>query len=89
MNHNNAHCSDYIKREDAIEQARRNWTGEGDWIASTEINLLKNLPTADVVEVVRCKDCKYHAEFSSKCNKLNLTPMWPNDFCSYGERVEE
>lgn len=46
-------------------------------------------PTADVVEVVRCKDCKYHAEFSSKCNKLNLTPMWPNDYCSYGERAEE
>ena len=45
-------------------------------------------PTADVVEVVRCKDCKYHAEFSSKCNKLNLTPMWPNDYCSYGERTD-
>ena len=45
-------------------------------------------PTADVVEVVRCKDCKYRAEFSSKCNKLNLTPMWPNDYCSYGERAD-
>lgn len=28
--------TDYIKREDAIEQARRNWTGEGEWIASTD-----------------------------------------------------
>ena len=46
------------------------------------------VPTADVVEVVRCKDCKHHAEFSSKCNKLNLTPMWPNDYCSYGERAD-
>ena len=45
--------SDYIKREDAIEQARRNWTGEGEWIASTEIQLLKNLPSADVRENVR------------------------------------
>ena len=57
---------DYIKREDAIEQARRNWTGEGDWIASTEINLLKNLPTADVVEVVRCKDCKWWGYLDDK-----------------------
>ena len=80
--------ADYIKREDAIEQARRNWSGEGEWIASTEIQLLKNLPTADVVEVVRCKDCKYHDEFSSKCNKLHLTPMRPNYFCSFGERAE-
>lgn len=50
--------------------------------------LLDEQPTADVVEVVRCKDCKYHAEFSSKCNKLHLTPMRPNDYCSYGERRE-
>lgn len=42
----------------------------------------------DKVEVVRCKDCKYHAEFSSKCNKLHLTPMLPNYYCSYGERRE-
>lgn len=42
----------------------------------------------DTVEVIRCRDCKHHAEFSSKCNKLCLTPMWPSDFCSYGERAE-
>lgn len=45
--------SDYIKREDAIEQARRNWLGEGELVASTEIQLLNNLPTADVRENVR------------------------------------
>ena len=49
---------------------------------------LSGIPTVDVVEVVRCKDCKHHAEFSSKCNKLNLTPMWSNDYCSYGERTD-
>lgn len=42
-----------------------------------------------LTELVRCKDCKYHAKFSSKCNKLHLTPMRPNDYCSYGERAEE
>lgn len=52
-------------------------------------SIIKEQDTADVVEVVRCKDCKYHAEFSSKCNKLNLTPMWPNDYCSYGERADK
>ena len=41
----------------------------------------------DKVEVVRCKDCKYHVEFQSKCNKLHLTPMLPNDYCSYGEKA--
>lgn len=48
-----------------------------------EIEIQKRM---NMVKVVRCKDCKYHAEFSSKCNKLNLTPMWLNDYCSYGER---
>lgn len=44
---------DYSKREDAIEQARRNWIGEGEWIASTKVQLLKILPTADVRENVK------------------------------------
>lgn len=86
--------NDYIKREDAIEQARRNWTGEGDWIASTEINLLKNLPSADVIEVVRCKDCKQIKEehfnimpdgFSCKLSGLMVEP---EHYCSYGERAD-
>ena len=46
---------DYSKREDAIEQARRNWIGEGEWIASTKIQPLKILTTADVRENVKGK----------------------------------
>ena len=54
-------------------------------------------PAADVVEVVRCKDCQrygninYHTgtRFDFKfCNKFgNVTRE--NDFCSYGERRSE
>ena len=53
---------------------------------------LSKIPTADVVEVVRCKDCKY-------CFDAIMGGMWcehpdnimplgsnPDDFCSYGER---
>lgn len=49
------------------------------------------LPTADVVEVVRCRDCKYY-EIHKPTITLNceregkLIPMLPNDYCSYGER---
>lgn len=80
---------DYIKREDAIEQARRNWTGEGDWIASTEINLLKNLPSVDVVEVVRCENCRYWQNYNDVmvCGLTNAM-MSVSDFCSYGERAD-
>ncbi len=43
---------------------------------------LASQPTADVVEVVRCKDCKYWN--NGDCYRIELTR--PTDFCSYGER---
>lgn len=41
------------------------------------------MPSADVVEVVRCKDCKYRAKGLPYCAYFGET-----DFCSYGERKE-
>ena len=41
------------------------------------------IPTADVVEVVRCKDCKYFSEFHH-CGVLGFCE--PNEYCSRGER---
>jgi hypothetical protein len=49
-------------------------------------------PTADVVEVVRCRDCKYHhnLEGGVKCERLDgLLMTLPNDYCSYGRRKME
>lgn len=63
------------------------------------INDIKNAPTVDAVEVVRCKDCHWwrlvnkrngcgicsHEVFSiDDCTVDPVTE--PNDFCSYGER---
>lgn len=47
-------------------------------------------PTADVVEVVRCKDCK-HLMFSDmygECSQAHMGIVRPDDFCSYGERKD-
>ena len=44
-------------------------------------------PTADVVEVVRCKDCQNYNGEQYNC-WLMRTKMKPVDFCSYGERKE-
>ena len=55
------------------------------------------LPAADVVEVVRCKDCKYwshetvgmidHYECDVFCGAYGRGYMTgADDFCSYGER---
>lgn len=62
---------------------------------------IKEIPAADVVEVVRCKDCKnaYINSFSAQsgiavcrflANRSNgeLAIVQQDDFCSYGERKE-
>lgn len=48
-------------------------------------------PTADVVEVVRCKDCKHFTYDNGGCCGfgVGLCFVDENQFCSYGERREE
>ena len=48
------------------------------------IKRIENVPTEDVVEVVRCKDCKFYG--NGDCSVQSVRSMWPNDYCSYGER---
>lgn len=51
---------------------------------------IDSAPAADVVEVVRCKDCK-HLMFSDmygECSQAHMGIVRPDDFCSYGERKE-
>lgn len=54
---------------------------------------LQDAPTADAVEVVRCKDCKHswiHPSGYICCHRSGLVDhdmtFSPDDFCSYGER---
>lgn len=58
------------------------------------LNTIDNAPTANVVEVVRCEDCKWHhySKISnvhyctiSRCHSESITDA-EHDFCSYGER---
>ena len=62
---------------------------------SAAIKELEAFPTADVVEVVRCKDCKHLLQDLSEreahlCMRNGLERVGVNldDFCSYGERKE-
>lgn len=59
------------------------------------VSTIENTPTADVVEVVRCGECRYckynrSADFH-KCNRRWHYSEQVNvrDFCSYGERKEQ
>lgn len=55
-------------------------------------SVFRDMPAADVAEVVRCKDCKY-GSYDSKPNGAMVClrtndGFWRKeaDFCSYGER---
>ena len=56
-----------------------------DWIVS----FLEAQPTADVAEVVRCKDCAVPHNQWTGCPKLNGLVTPPDFYCSYGERRKE
>lgn len=63
--------------------------------------LVESQPTADVVDVVRCKDCKWYKSIYSSIYSWNGnehkicarepsdSPREPDDYCIYGERRED
>ena len=57
------------------------------------LHVIDSIPAADVVEVVRCKDCKYWQDNNDgyphqECRWSNYETPDPDDYCSYGERKE-
>ena len=57
--------------------------------------VLIQAPAEDVVEVVRCKGCKYFDAYEGEEHKGDCGELvglescvYANDFCSYGERKE-
>ena len=65
---------------------------------------IESAPTVDAVEVVRCRECKHHRDKNEQeqqylvkdiliCISPDATDdcwnaVWPDHFCSYGERKE-
>ena len=92
----------YIKLSDAIqaiESLPDCYNGFSDaYDKSCIIGVLEELPSADAVPVVRCKDCVYckkHTMFEleyCQCERIALVTypiIEPDDFCSYGKKVTE
>lgn len=77
--------ADYIDRQVAV-----------DTVSDCGICIQKilDLPSADVVEVVRCKDCKYQDKGENESESWNVCNYRPwlyfsindDDYCSNGER---
>ncbi len=74
--------TDYIKRDAVVDYLDSNNMPWRDWV--------KDIPTADVVDVIRCRDCKYFENnhvclFNSRFGTIETTE---DDYCSKGEREE-
>ena len=82
--------SEYIKQDrflEAIGERDRN-SCDGRLTYQQLKEMVENFPTADVVEVTRCKDCRHHSAAAGVCNLyLHFSVgVTANDYCSFGER---
>ena len=103
---------DYIERGALLDMITQNtsdiwsnginraWWSHAVQVKDNFVRMIKDAPAADVVEVVRCKDCV--------CFKQTVSALFPhataficdypyglrknvseNDYCCYGERKEQ
>lgn len=88
--------SEYIERKAVINKVNEIQAhfdnGDIRYGIELAIQTIKDTPTADVVEVVRCKDCRHYvAEYCTRDikSRTNMFYMRADDFCSYGGRKDE
>lgn len=92
--------ADYIDREELLTHqynaSHSNWPQLAEMVVGVED--IEDAPAADVAPVVRCRECKHCRELNRKdrieeayadgvlwCTN-QLDGVWPDDYCSYGER---
>ena len=81
----------YINRESLISNLKE---FANEQLTPLIENLIQKQPTADVVEVVRCKDCKYYNKKTGFCLKhsyfkdsdgMSCSPADSRDFTFFNE----
>ena len=81
--------AEYIEREETVRTALtaiNDFMGFTDTITLIRIaTRIREIPAADVVEVVRCKKCKHYDINNNYCEQMGFNCNH-YDFCSYGER---
>ena len=52
-------------------------------------SIINEQDTADVAEIVRCKDCIYWRDTDHTCKHSFTSPRCANDYCSYGKKRDD
>lgn len=78
--------AEYIQKEPLLEHAEY----DNNYRLIIPVEAIKAAPVADVVPVVRCKDCE---NAQNECGGMIICRvykhiMWLQDFCSYGKRKD-
>lgn len=87
--------SRYIKMDEFSIEPLKQSSIEFDAGILYALRKLDEQPTADVVEVVRCKDCKhfhdgiYNGEYWMECDEYRIALSSDEWFCADGERGED
>lgn len=99
-----AYLAEMKIRQDALKEMVDAARNEENWELYAKLSrafgvfveaklVLNKQPTADVVSVVRCNDCKYSKKVGELCGMVKCTwdNWWqvPDFFCAYGERRSE
>ena len=92
-------ADEYIRKSDAVMQLSHNKRrGDDEWelAVASDMEIIRTLPSADVVQVVRCRKCKYFWTYrcmdSMPIETCELAQTFYNpdlDFCSLAKRREE
>ena len=70
---------EWVDYSEALTQEHNDW--------ECHYNAISAIPAADVVEVVRCRECKHHDGIRCFCwNSVIVTRF--DDYCSNGERKD-
>ena len=91
-------ADEYIRRSDALKGVELFQCGLAE-IEAVQSDYIERLPAADVVEVVRCKDCEHARDLGFQFGSL-VHESWfciyngPHttgaiDFCSHGQKRKE
>ena len=84
----------YIERE-AAKRELLSWAvsiNHPEYLIKDDaLHIIDSFPAADVVGVVRCKECKYWQDNNDgyphqECRWGNYETPDPDDYCSYGDR---
>ena len=88
--------AEYINREDLLKNLKQ---FAPEHLTPLIVSLIEKQPTADVAEVVRCKDCKHKVDYKGRvmCGRragriglewYGLSATSNDNYCSYGARMD-